>query len=280
MRNRWLKIALAGSFAGLTIFSNQALAASYTVQPGDSLWKIATDHKITVAELTQINNLNSTSLIPGQKLQLPDDPNAYTVQPGDVLWKIAAKYNIPVSVLIRANPSLTNPNAIVAGMTLHIPVKPSSYADGVFPLKAGTYQPLVNNYTESREWTPTGSAQRKHEGIDIFASKGTPIYSVSDGKIVNIGWNQYGGWRLTVQVDGSTTFYYAHMSAYANTKMAKGETVKKGQLIGYVGSTGYGPEGTEGLFDPHLHFGIYKTNVSPWVTVDPFLNLTWWELLR
>lgn len=279
MNKKWLTLALAGSFAGLALFAPQAQAATYTVQPGDTLWKIAVDHKLTVAQLTQLNGLSSTSLMPGQMLKVPDDPNSYTVQSGDALWKIAAKFNLPVTAIIRANPNLTNPNAINPGTVLHIPVKPTSWSDGYFPLKAGTYQPYVNNFSEGRAWTPNGTAERAHEGVDVFAAKGTPIYSASDGKIVNIGWNQYGGWRLTVQVDSGTAFYYAHMSRYADG-MAKGGTVKKGQLIGYVGSTGYGPEGTEGQFVPHLHFGIYKTNVSPWKAIDPYVNLTWWELTR
>jgi peptidoglycan LD-endopeptidase LytH len=268
---------MAGAFLSVSLLSPAAHAAAYTVQSGDTLWKIATAHNMTVDQLLKLNPNGSTTLYPGQVLQVPEDPHTYTVKHGDVLWKIALNHNISVSTLIAANPQLTNPDLLNAGDKLRIPQKPDSFTDGVFPLKRGTYQPFINNYQETRTWTPNGTEIRAHEGVDIFAAKGTPVYSAYSGTIINKGWNTYGGWRLTVKTDSSTAFYYAHLSGYADG-LQIGGTVQKGQLIGYVGSTGYGPAGTEGKFLPHLHFGIYKTNVSPWKTVDPYTYLTWWAL--
>lgn len=268
---------LSSTLLGLSLLGSTAYAATYTVKPGDTLWKIATANKMTVQELTQLNPSVTAMIYPGQTLQIPDAKNVYTVQPNDVYWKIAEKVGVPLSILIRANPQITNPNVLNPGDQIRIPEKPFAYSNGMSPLKRGTYQPYVNNYAEVRTWSPTGEEIRPHEGVDIFAAKGTPVYSAADGTIINIGWNEYGGWRLTVKTDASTAFYYAHMSGYADG-MKMGATLKKGQLIGYVGNTGYGPEGTEGQFLPHLHFGIYNTSSSPWKTVDPFPYLTWWEL--
>ncbi|TMV17750.1 LysM peptidoglycan-binding domain-containing protein [Paenibacillus thermoaerophilus] len=201
----------------------------------------------------------------------------YTVQPQDTLWKIGQKYGIPLRAMIGANPQLSNPDIVWAGLKIQVPIKPSTYASGQFPLKKGTYQPFENTYGEQRVWTPDGYTTRSHEGVDIFAKKGTPVYAAMGGTVINYGWNQYGGWRLTVKVDDSTAFYYAHLSGYA-AGIGMGSTIRKGQLIGYVGDTGYGPVGTSGNFLPHLHFGIYKTNVSPWKTVDPYVHLRWWAL--
>ncbi|MNP66451.1 L-Ala--D-Glu endopeptidase precursor [compost metagenome] len=80
-----------------------------------------------------------------------------------------------------------------------------------------------------------------------------------------------------MRVDGSNAFYYAHLSRYAEG-IGPGSKVTKGQLIGYVGSTGYGPEGTSGLFLPHLHVGIYQT--SPWKALNAYPYLSWWEANR
>ncbi len=270
-----LAVLLSGAAIGLTLGVAQAQAASYTVQPGDYLWKIAVANETTVEQLMNDNHLASYDLYPGQVLQVPDLKDRYTVQYGDVLWKIAAKFGIGMDKLIAANPQLTNPNNIWPGLKLVIPEKPPAFADGVFPLKKAAYSPLTDNYEEARAWSASAPAQRSHEGVDVFADKGTPVYSAMDGTIVRKGWNEYGGWRLTVTADQDTEFYYAHLSKYADG-ISEGGQVKKGQLIGYVGNTGYGPVGTEGKFLPHLHFGIYKVN--PWHAIDPFVYLKWWEL--
>lgn len=275
--NKQLSIFLTTILVGATIATNSAEAATYTIKPGDYLWKIAIDHGITVDKLKAMNKMTSNNLYPNQVIQVPDETNTYITQTGDTLWKISQKFGVPLQKLISANTQINNPNWIAQGQKLRIPVKPAKFLDGIFPLKTGSYQPFTNNYAESRAWSPSGAEIRQHEGIDIFANKGTPIYSVLSGKIINMGWNQYGGWRVTVKVDSTTAFYYAHLSKYAaGTKM--GGNLSKGQLIGYVGNTGYGTEGTEGHFVPHLHFGIYHTGSSPWKTVDPFDYLKWWQL--
>ncbi|WP_127532696.1 M23 family metallopeptidase [Paenibacillus kobensis] len=254
-----------------------AYAASYTVKPTDSLWSIAVQYGTTADKLKQLNGLKSDMLLDGQTLQVPTPSyfTSYNVQAGDTMWIIANRYSIPLNKMIAANKQLANPNVVWQGLTVNIPKRPAGFRDGIFPLKAGTYSPYGNTYADSRSWSPDGETVRSHEGVDIMAAEGTPIYSALGGTIVQSGWSELGGWRLTIKTDSTTEFYYAHMSRYA-PNMKKGTVVSKGQLIGYVGSTGYGPEGTKGMFDPHLHFGIYKT--SPYASVDPFLFLKWWEL--
>ncbi|MBP1155010.1 MULTISPECIES: M23 family metallopeptidase [unclassified Paenibacillus] len=279
---------IAGLTASLLLFSGIAYGATYTIQPEDSLWKIATKHKISVAALKEMNGLSSDVIYPGQALKVPGH-TAYTVKNNESMWDISKKFGITLNALIAANTQIANPNNIWNGLTVFIPdaqvakpslTKPASLADGLFPLSKNSYQgPLVNNYSDNRSWSPTVNTDRKHEGVDIVAAKGTPVYSVYDGEIINFGWNEYGGYRVTVRVNSTTVFYYAHLSKYA-AGIGKGSKVKKGQLLGYVGSTGYGPEGTEGKFEPHLHFGIYKTDKSAWYTVDPFPYLKWWETNR
>lgn len=226
------KRVLALTMVSIVCVTHPAFA--YTVQKGDTLWKISQANHITVQQLMQANHLQSDLIYPGQWLTIPSSGNS------------------PVT-------------------------KPTTLQDGVFPLPKGTYQPFTDNYGVSRSWSPDGTVQRNHEGVDIYAAKGIPIYSVMNGTVINQGWNEYGGWRLTIRVNASTAFYYAHLSAYA-AGITKGATVKKGQLLGYVGNTGYGPVGTAGKFAPHLHFGIYKT--SDWSTIDPYPYLKWWQSLQ
>ncbi|MWC27010.1 M23 family metallopeptidase [Paenibacillus sp. MMS18-CY102] len=261
----------------LTAAPMAASAASYTVGPSDSLWSISVKFDTTIAKLKQMNGLTSDMLLTGQVLQVPPPSymTAYKAQAGDTMWIIANRYSIPLNKLLAANSQLADPNVIWQGLDLNVPKRPAGFRDGFFPLKKGTYSPYGNTYADSRTWSSDGATVRSHEGVDIMAAEGTPIYSALSGTVVQAGWSELGGWRLTIRVDGTTEFYYAHMSRYA-PGMAKGAAISKGQLIGYVGSTGYGPEGTKGKFDPHLHFGIYKT--SPYASVDPFLFLKWWEL--
>lgn len=279
---------IAGLAAGLLLFAGTAHGATYTVQPGDSLWKIAMNHKTTVSSIKTANGLSSNTIYPGQTFTVAGR-TAYTVKNNESMWDISRKFGVKLNALIAANPQIANPTNIWNGLTVYIPAslvanssiaKPASLADGFFPLAKNSYQsPLMNSYSVTRTWAPNESTVRKHEGVDIVAAKGTPVYSVYDGEIINFGWNQYGGYRVTVRVNSTTVFYYAHLSKYA-PGLGKGSKVKKGQLIGYVGNTGYGPEGTEGKFEPHLHFGIYKTDRSSWYSIDPFSYLKWWESNR
>lgn len=123
--------------------------------------------------------------------------------------------------------------------------------------------------------------ERKHEGTDLMAPEGTPIRSVSEGQVVSKGWNTLGGWRLSIRDEQhpQMIYYYAHLSKYAEG-LEKGDHVKKGEIIGYVGDSGYGPEGTTGQFAPHLHFGIYvrPSLLSPMrKAINPYPFLKAWE---
>lgn len=142
----------------------------------------------------------------------------------------------------------------------------------LFPFAAQTaYEPYYDSWGDDRSYQRRRFA---HEGTDIVAPKGTPILSVTSGKIVRFGWNRLGGYRVTVEVDGlpGYLFYYAHMDGYAEG-IRLHAPVKAGQVLGYVGSTGEGPERTEGRFVSHLHFGIY----TPSGAINPYPFLRYWE---
>jgi murein DD-endopeptidase MepM/ murein hydrolase activator NlpD len=92
--------------------------------------------------------------------------------------------------------------------------------------------------------------ERKHEGIDIFAKRGTPVVAVADGKILSKNITPLGGKILWVQLkDKRWTAYYAHLDKQL---VKEGEHVRKGQVIGTVGNTG-----NARTTPAHLHFGIY-----------------------
>lgn len=146
----------------------------------------------------------------------------------------------------------------------------------VFPFPAGArYEAMAPDFGDGRSWSPDGTAARRHEGQDIMAPHGTPAVAAGGGKVVRLGWNEFGGWRLTIALDDAPGYslYYAHLSGYG-PNLYEGARVTAGQRVGYVGSTGYGPEGTSGKFEPHLHVGLYAEGGA---AVDPYPYLRIWE---
>lgn len=102
--------------------------------------------------------------------------------------------------------------------------------------------------------------KRKHEGIDLMAEPDKsgyfPVLSMTDGTIEQVGWLEKGGWRIGIRSIGGNYYYYAHFHSYIKD-WKRGDPVKAGDLLGYMGDSGYGPEGTTGQFPVHLHLGIY-----------------------
>jgi murein DD-endopeptidase MepM/ murein hydrolase activator NlpD len=90
-----------------------------------------------------------------------------------------------------------------------------------------------------------------HEGQDIFAPKGTPVLSATDGYVYNIGDNRLGGQTVSIIGAGGRVYYYAHLDSYA-PHLEEGDHVTNQTVLGYVGTTG-NAQGTP----PHLHFGVY-----------------------
>jgi murein DD-endopeptidase MepM/ murein hydrolase activator NlpD len=102
--------------------------------------------------------------------------------------------------------------------------------------------------------------KRLHLGHDMMAATGTPIIAVESGVVEALGWNQYGGWRIGIRsFDKKRYYYYAHLRQnrpYA-ANLAVGQTVTAGDVIGYVGHTGYSTnENVNNIKVSHLHFGL------------------------
>ncbi len=114
----------------------------------------------------------------------------------------------------------------------------------VIPVSGITAADLKDSFSEWRR-------SHRHHAIDILAPRGTPVLAAVDGKVRKLFTSKDGG--LTIyETDPaeSTIYYYAHLDRYAQT-LAEGMTLRRGEVIGYVGTTGNAPPGT-----PHLHFAI------------------------
>ena len=119
--------------------------------------------------------------------------------------------------------------------------------------------------------------KRRHLGHDMFGSVGTPVINVETCVVQVLGWNRYGGWRIGMRsLDGRRYYYYAHLRSghpYA-TGLAEGQIIYAGEVIGYLGMTGYSDsEDYNGMQRPHLHFGvqlIFDESSKNEIWIDPY----------
>ena len=149
-----------------------------------------------------------------------------------------------------------------------------------FPVAEFTNNPkqtvsYVNAWMAERNYNGKGV----HEGTDIIATKNErglyPIISMTDGVVTKMGWLEKGGYRIGITTKSGAYFYYAHLDSYANLEI--GDEVKAGDILGYMGDSGYGPEGTVGKFVVHLHLGIYLYEDEKEVSVNPYWVLRYIE---
>jgi murein DD-endopeptidase MepM/ murein hydrolase activator NlpD len=121
----------------------------------------------------------------------------------------------------------------------------------------------------TRQFSDTRGASRQHEALDILAAYGTPVRAVENGTVARLFVSKAGG-NTIYQFDPTATFcyYYAHLDRYADG-LREGMQIQKGQVIGYVGTSGNAPKNA-----PHLHFAIFRlTEAKHWwegTPIDPY----------
>ncbi len=131
-----------------------------------------------------------------------------------------------------------------------------------YGLKA--YSPIAKGYGfghyEDFGAARTYGYKRLHLGNDLMGAIGTPIIAVEGGVVEALGWNEYGGWRVGIRShDGLRYWYYAHLRKDHpyTPQMQEGAQVEAGDVIGYMGMTGYSKtENVNNINVPHLHFGL------------------------
>ena len=127
---------------------------------------------------------------------------------------------------------------------------------GFSPIAKNYYYYDYDDFGASRSY----GYKRVHLGHDMMGQVGSPIIAVESGYIEALGWNQYGGWRIGIRsFDGKRYYYYAHMRKNFpyNKELKVGSVVSAGDVIGYLGRTGYSTtENTNNITTSHLHFGL------------------------
>lgn len=229
-------------------------------------------------------NINDTnpktiSIFGGIGLDGDDDGVADRENSEDILYTIVKKLNLEESNKSQVKTALWNYYHRAKAVELIMEYAKLYQHFGTVDIKGSSFPvPLHTNYSYKNTWGAARGfgGRRSHEGTDIFAGYGVPVRSTCYGIIETKGWNKYGGWRIGIRDLSNTYHYYAHMGGFSKD-IAIGQVVEPGHVIGFVGSTGYGPPGTAGKFPPHLHFGMYKDNGYTEWSFDPYPHLQLWE---
>jgi murein DD-endopeptidase MepM/ murein hydrolase activator NlpD len=236
---------------------------TYTVQPNDNVWAIAQGFGLKAETVLWANpdvEKRPDLLSVGQTLFIPPvDGIYYTVQKGDTVEKLAKTYQTSIDKIVGfvAN-DLQEPYALTPGQKLMLPdgqkkIVPSNYYPMTYVGSAPKGAPKGSGRFA---WPTVGLLTQQfwsgHSGIDIANRTGTPIYAADDGYVVLSGRDTWGyGNQVVIDHGNGFKTRYAHL----NTILVKaGDTVKKGQKIGLMGSTGRST-------GPHLHFEVIYNGV-------------------
>ncbi len=235
----------------------------YEIKDGDTLSSIAKKFGVSMDTIRWANpKVNWKRIKPGEKVKVPPVTGiVYKVKNGDTIYSIAKKFKTNPQGIVDFpfNSFVDDENfTLVAGQTLIVP-------DGVMPDTVTSPQRVIARVltpnagtvsaTGSFVWPAAGRITQGyhwyHRAIDIANHHGGPILAADSGKIIRAGWTNvgYGNYIMIDHGNGYVTLY-AHLS---RIQVVVGQTVKRGDVIGQVGSTGRST-GT------HLHFEIRKGN--------------------
>ncbi len=226
----------------------------YVVRQGDSLSQIAKMFGVSVNTIVWANSIKGPIRAGDELVILPISGVNHTVAKGETVRSIATKYKADVSEIISYN-NLKENQVLAVGDTLLIPdgevtIAPrSTTATPTSRLRGASSPSYEGYYVRPLEGGRKTQGLHGYNGVDFGAPTGTPVYAAADGVVIVArysGWNGgYGTYAVITHPNGTQTLY-AHLSALI---VSQGDSVKRGEAIGAVGSTGKST-------GPHLHFEV------------------------
>lgn len=220
-------------------------AGHHVVRPGETLSAIAARYGITTSELAAANGIvDPNRVLAGSRLTVAEAPAtgaadaaatpapatgaSHVVEPGETLSAIAGTYGVSVADLAAAN-GIGDPNHIVAGTQLRVP--------------GGWHCPVRGSLVFSNDYGVAKPDGRFHEGVDLFADRGTPVVAPVSGRADQVEGTR-GGLQVWLHGDDGDLYIATHLDGFG----AAGH-VAAGTQIGVVGTSG-NAVGTS----PHVHF--------------------------
>lgn len=233
----------------------------YIMREGDTLSRLAEDFDVTVDTLVSFNGIrNSRNIRIGTCIKIPNMVGVlYDVAPGDTLESLAAKYEISPDRISDVNKLFSED--LPAGRKIFLPdARLSSFT--LREINGDLFKwPVRGWITDRYGWRndPFSGSRSFHSGMDIGASRGTPVKAAMEGRVTATGYNTITGNYVTIAHHSGYATLYGHLD---RIDVLKGQWVSAGTRIGAVGNTGY----STGC---HLHFTVFKNGR----TVNPMLML-------
>lgn len=207
MKKKFLAFATVATI-GAGLYGTDASAATHTVKTGDTLWSISQEYSMSIEELQQLNDRQSTIIYPNEKLTVVKEDTNYTIQPTDTLFKIAVAYNVTVEQLMAWN-GLTS-DLIYAGDILAVSPSATPEKQAVAQVNTNVSSPeqVVGTYTmEATAYTAycTGCSGVTANGTDIRSNPNLKVIAV-DPNVIPLGtkvWVEGYGEAIAADTGGA-----------------------------------------------------------------------------
>ncbi|MGP0129596.1 MAG: peptidoglycan DD-metalloendopeptidase family protein [cyanobacterium endosymbiont of Rhopalodia musculus] len=239
----------------------------HQVVSGESLSSIAQNYNLIPETLVRLNpNLKRKSVRIGQKILIPPFNGIRVKVPNGATWNdLATAYGIRADVLFEINGCVKTPTVVyIPGVNWQIEAKTrrNDYIGlGKYPLPSVARVGLTYGWHRD----PTTRQSFFHGGIDLLAQIGTSVLAADTGRVIFAAQEGTYGFLVVVDHGDGRQTRYAHLNRF---QVKIGQTVRGGDIVGYVGKTGR-PD----LLESHLHFEVrYKFPVG-WVAQDPLTHL-------
>jgi murein DD-endopeptidase MepM/ murein hydrolase activator NlpD len=217
------------------------IITNHVVSRGECLWNIARKYHVRMETIVAMNDLPSARYLrPGQVLEVPDTDGTYvSIRRGDTISGICKKYSVALTDLVNFNPGVDVHNLRI-DQKLFVPGLEA--LGQIFRFGWPVHGRISSRY--GYRYHPIFHRRMMHTGLDIAARYGSPIRAALDGRVIFAGWKAGLGRTVEIEHPNGYETVYGHCSKIL---VKKGQTVKRGEQIAKVGSTGIST-------GPHVHF--------------------------
>jgi len=241
-----------GGRGGLENYIPKLRLLEYTVKSGDTLWSISRKFELDPDSIISCNSFTNVHRIhEGDTILLPNIRGIFVnVEEGDTIFKYASRYRLPTDFIMEVNELRTN--QLSPGMKIFLPGARYSNIERAYVLGEAFDKPVRGRLTSRFGYRrdPFTGLRSYHTGIDIACRYGTPVYAAKEGKVLYTGIRFGLGKTVILEHEFGYRTVYGHFSSI---KVEKGDWVRKGEIIGFSGTSGRST-------GPHLHFEVWHKN--------------------